>query len=119
MDGTLVNYNERLYEEIQNSKKIPQEIKNILFDTKNRKHIDLSLSIDYKQTNITREELTNMLNNIRQTKTFFKSLSFRPEVITTLKELNEIFDIHFVSKPSEKVESQSEYIKAKLISDSL
>jgi 5'(3')-deoxyribonucleotidase len=119
MDGTLVNYNERLYEEIQNSNKIPQEIKETLFDIKNRKHIDLSLSIDYKQTNITREKMINILNNIRQTTTFFKSLSFRPEVISTLKELNEIFDIHFVSKPSEKVASQSEHIKAKLIYDSL
>jgi 5'(3')-deoxyribonucleotidase len=63
--------------------------------------------------------MINILNNIRQTTTFFKSLSFRPEVISTLKELNEIFDIHFVSKPSEKVASQSEHIKAKLIYDSL
>lgn len=115
LDGTLVNYNERLYEEIQNSKKISQEIKNILSDINNRKHIDLSLSIDYDIVNIKKEKIQTMINDIRQTEEFFKSLSFRPGVIKTIKELDQIFNIHFVSKPSEKITSNSEIIKRQLI----
>jgi 5'(3')-deoxyribonucleotidase len=115
MDGTLVNYNERLYEEIQDSKTISQEIKNILSDIKNRKHIDLSLSIDYDIIDIKKEEIQTMINDIRQTEEFFKRLSFRLGVIKTIKELNQIFNIHFVSKPSEKITSNSEIIKRQLI----
>ena len=115
LDGTLINYNERLYEEIQNSKKIPQEIKNILSETNNRKYIDLSLSIDYNIVDIKKEKIQTMINDIRQTEEFFKSLSFRPGVIKTIKELNQIFNIHFVSKPSEKITSNSEIIKRQLI----
>lgn len=115
LDGTLVNYNERLYEEIQNSKKISQEIKNILSDINNRKHIDLSLSIDYDIVDIKKGEIQTMINDIRQTEEFFKSLSFRPGVIKTIKELNQIFNIHFVSKPSEEITSNSEIIKRQLI----
>lgn len=115
MDGTLVNYNERLYEEIQDSKKIPQDIKNILSDINNRKHIDLSLSIDYDIVDIKKEKIQTMINDIRQTEEFFKSLSFRPGVVKTIKELNQIFNNHFVSKPSEKITSNSEIIKRQLI----
>ena len=94
MDGTLINYNERLHEEIQKSKKIPQEIKNTLLDINNRKYIDLSNCIDYSTIDITQQEVRDLINPIRQTKKFFKSLSFRPGVIQTLKELNKTLDIH-------------------------
>ena len=104
-----------MYEEIQQSKIIPHEIKDILSNKKNRKHIDLSLSIDYKQTNITKKEVKKILNNIRQTDSFFKSLSFYPGIIDTITELNKIFNIYFVSKPSENIASNSESIKRHLI----
>jgi len=115
MDGTLINYNERLYEEIQQSEIIPSEIKNVFLNKNNRKYIDLSLSIDYKQTNITRENVKCLLNTIRQTDSFFRSLSFYPGVIDTIKELKQVFNIYFVSKPSENIASNSESIKRQLI----